>query len=100
MTPALLSMVLVCSCGDFAADVERRAQLMAADVDTMPHVVKAGLRQLSFDARRHAARGAARERLRAELREIVKRNRAAFEAEIDWPAIEQAVRDAAKETDR
>lgn len=64
------------SCDNFAAEVARRADLMAADVETMPHVVREGLRRLAHDARVRAGRREARERLREELREIIRRNRA------------------------
>jgi hypothetical protein len=73
MMTAVLLFALACPCEDFAADVARRSELMAADVKAMPHVVEEGLRQLAFDAKEHRCAG-------------------------DWPAIEAAIRDAAKET--
>jgi hypothetical protein len=71
---AILMLALACPPEDFAADVARRADLMAADVETMPHVVKEGLRQLAHDARAQAQRTEAKERIREELRAIVRRN--------------------------
>jgi hypothetical protein len=104
MNALILTIALACPCDDFAADVARRADLMAADVETMPHVVKEGLRRLAYDARSGMRRLSAetvrrmnaREKLRAELEEVVQRNRAAFL--LDWPEIEQAIREAAKVT--
>lgn len=98
MSAALLALSLACACGDFPAEVARRAKLMAADVETMPHVVREGLRQLAYDAKVCAEREAAKERLRSELREVIRQNREAFV--VDWPAVEAAIRDAARETSR
>jgi hypothetical protein len=105
MNALLLALTLACPGDDFAADVARRAELMAADVETMPHVVKAGLEQLAYDARLAAAetnaklcareaevtaqdaaslcekRREALERLREELRKIIRKNRPAREDE-------------------
>lgn len=64
------------ACDDFAADVARRAEMMAADVETMPHVVREGLRQLAHDAKARANREAEIERLREDLREIIRRRKA------------------------
>ncbi len=82
MTTALILMLTLASPSeDFAADVARRADLMAADVETMPLVVKEGLRQLAYDARAQAGRRAAKQKMRDEMREIVRRNRAAVESD-------------------
>ena len=66
-------------CDEFAADVARRAELMSQDVETMPHVVREGLRQLAFDAKSRANRAASIAALRAELREIIRKRKARTE---------------------